>query len=235
MNGSNVSAQVLAAIRSVDPSSHTLPNRICNACVASLPVDGAALSLIRKGAQRERVGASDETAGQVEDLQITLGEGPSVQALETGRVLVSDLAGQKGRGWPAFAAAVADTGVRAAFVLPLQLGAVRLGALSLYRKTPGPLLPEALSDALRVADVIAMLFLGSEGDLTADFADIWLDRSSWTREVHQATGMLIVQLSVGAEEAFVRLRAHAFAHELALRDVAIAVVDGSLRFEDDSS
>jgi AmiR/NasT family two-component response regulator len=49
-------------------------------------------------------------------------------------------------------------------------------------------------------------------------------------EVHQATGMISVQLGVGLEEAFVRLRAHAFASNAGLGDVAAEVVDRRLRF-----
>jgi AmiR/NasT family two-component response regulator len=49
-------------------------------------------------------------------------------------------------------------------------------------------------------------------------------------EVHQATGMISVQLGVSLEEAFVRLRAHAFASGGALGDVAGEVVGRRLRF-----
>jgi AmiR/NasT family two-component response regulator len=50
-------------------------------------------------------------------------------------------------------------------------------------------------------------------------------------EVHQATGMISAQLDVGVDEAFVRLRAHAFAEHLALRDIARDVVGRRLRLE----
>jgi AmiR/NasT family two-component response regulator len=42
--------------------------------------------------------------------------------------------------------------------------------------------------------------------------------------------MISVQLGVSIEEAFVRLRARAFASNAALGDVAAAVVDRRLRF-----
>ncbi len=227
-------AEVLAAVRVSVAEGTGLPTSICLACVANLPVDGAAVSLISKGSQRERVGASDEDAGWAEDLQITLGQGPAADAVELGLVLISDLAGAEARRWPAFASEVSTGRFRAIFVLPLQIGAVRLGTLSLYRRSPGSLEPEALSDALRVADVIAMFFLGNDGDLTDDFAEKWLDQSWWTREVHQATGVVIAQLGIGADEAFVRLRAYAFSHEMALKDVAAAVVERRLRLGDAS-
>jgi AmiR/NasT family two-component response regulator len=52
------------------------------------------------------------------------------------------------------------------------------------------------------------------------------------REVHQATGMLTVQLDVTATEAFLRLRAHSFATGRAIQDVAHDVVARVLDFRD---
>ena len=51
-------------------------------------------------------------------------------------------------------------------------------------------------------------------------------------EVHQATGMILVQLGVSAAVALVRLRAYAYAHDRPLRDVAADVVARRLRFDD---
>ena len=226
-------AAVLAAVRANDLDGRTMPERVCLACVSSMPVDGAALSLMSKELRPESVGASDERWARLEELQITVGEGPVVDALTGGApVLIADLAADANR-WPALVAASRDTRALAIFVFPLQLGVVRLGALSLFRSTRGSLSSTALSDALRVADVIAQLLLGSDGDLTKDFNEQWLDASSWTREVHQATGMLVSQLDVGAEEAFVRLRAFAFANELGLSAAARSIVEGRLRLADE--
>jgi AmiR/NasT family two-component response regulator len=51
------------------------------------------------------------------------------------------------------------------------------------------------------------------------------------REVHQATGMLIAHLDVPAAEALARLRAYAFGHDRALRDVAADLVAGRLELD----
>jgi hypothetical protein len=223
----------LAAIRADGATGASMPLRICRACVSSMPIDGASLSLLDKDSRPERVGSSDEEAARVEEIQVTLGEGPVLEAFTGGApVLVSDLASRDAR-WPTFAAEIASAETRALFVFPLQIGAVRLGALSLHRREPTPLGPDALSDALRVADVVALLFVGRGGDLTEGFAQRWLDGSSWTREVHQATGILISQLGVEAEEAFSRLRAFAFAHDQPLSDVASAVVAHRVRLADE--
>lgn len=49
-------------------------------------------------------------------------------------------------------------------------------------------------------------------------------------EVHQATGMVLAQLGIGAVEALARVRAHAFGEQRSLLDVAHDVVSRRMRF-----
>jgi hypothetical protein len=224
---------VLEAIRADVAGGETVPVRICRACAGSMPIDGAALSLVGRESRIERVGSSNGAAGQLEELQTTLGEGPVFDAIDRcAPVLIDDLRIIDRHRWPLFTDAVAETDALALFVFPVHFGAVRLGALSLHVRTAGRLPSQTLGDALRVADVIALLFLGRDGELTEGFEEAWLDESSWSREVHQATGMLMVQLGVDVAEAFVRLRAHAFAHATPLSAIAGDVISGRLRVGD---
>jgi len=52
-------------------------------------------------------------------------------------------------------------------------------------------------------------------------------------EIDQATGMLTVQLGVGASEAYARLRAYAYARDRRLGDVAGDIVARRLRLDPD--
>ncbi len=54
-------------------------------------------------------------------------------------------------------------------------------------------------------------------------------------EIHQATGMVVAQLGINAQDAFARLRAYAFAEQRLLSDVARDVVQRKLRFSNDTS
>jgi AmiR/NasT family two-component response regulator len=85
--------------------------------------------------------------------------------------------------------------------------------------------------ALAIADVAALSVLRSEGDPADRFVDDDTDRSSYHLQVHQATGMMKVQLGVSMKQAFVRLQAYAFAQGRPLSDVAADVVAGRLRFD----
>jgi hypothetical protein len=52
--------------------------------------------------------------------------------------------------------------------------------------------------------------------------------------VHQASGMVAVQLDVNVGEALIRLRAYAFGHDRPLAEVAKDIVARRLRFDRDS-
>lgn len=224
-------ADVLTAARLESAGGETLPMRICLGCVVALPIDGAALCLSGKELARESIAASGESAARIEQLQMTVGEGPTLEALTSGSpILVADLGSvEYSMRWPALIQGVGDIEPRALFAFPLQIGAARLGALTLSRRAPGRLPITVLAETLRVADVISLLLLGSDGRLVDDFDERWLEGPLWTRQVHQATGMLIAQLGVDAEEALVRLRAFAFAEDLSLSQAAEAVVDRRTR------
>ncbi|MDT7554486.1 MAG: hypothetical protein QOI16_3022 [Pseudonocardiales bacterium] len=238
---------VTRALLSIVPDGagdHLLAQRICEACVDGLDIDGAALSLLTKSSSRETLWATDGTAELLEDLQFTLNEGACMEAATTGRaVFVPDLDHTTHvERWPMFAAAVAEqTLVGALFALPLQWGAVNLGVLDLYRAAPGELSDAQSRDALAAADTAALMLLGQRTN-PIDPADPeysgygggWLDHSYGHRaEIHQATGMVLAQLKISATDALARLRAHAFVHQRLLIDVACDVVNRRLVFTED--
>jgi GAF domain-containing protein len=199
-----------------------------------LGVDGAGISLVSDTGHRGVVCATDDVSRGIEDLQITLGEGPCIDTIRTGApVMVADLDDRDdiatGR-WPTFRAAAADAGVRAVFAFPLRVGAIRVGALDMYRSRPGALDGDEISAALLGAEAAAGALLGltaSPDAATADGADTGL---AYHPQVHQATGMVMMQLGVTIEQAFLLLRARAFSTSRPLQDLAADVVDRRLRF-----
>jgi hypothetical protein len=195
-------------------------------------VDAVAVTVTLDASPRENVYASGKVAADMEELTTTVGEGPGVDAAAGGVALAADLASARfAIQWPIFAPAAVLAGVHAAFGLPLRVGGIRLGALDLYRARPGDLDGGQLADALLLADTACALLLDtaiSGGRQRPEQAGLQHP------EVHQATGMVIVQAGVSAAVALVRLRAHAYAHDRRLRDVATDVVARRLRFRSDS-
>jgi hypothetical protein len=228
-----VARALLEIVRDVG-DDWALAEQVCRACVAGLDVDGAAISLLTASNARETLCATDATAELLEELQFSLGEGACVEAALTGRpVLVADMhrATEMSR-WPMFAAAVVEQShVGALFAVPMQWGAINLGVVDLYRRAPGSLSDAQLRDAISATDMAALMFLGVRTD-PGDRQ--WLDHSTNSRaEIHQATGMVLVQLGSGATDALARMRAYAFAEQRPLVDVARDVVSRRLNFTPD--
>jgi hypothetical protein len=207
--------------------------RLCVGCVEHLSVSGAGVSVVTAGGDRDIVFATDHVSAQIEELQVSLGEGPCVDAWTWRQpVMEPDLARTPPSRWPGFGPAARAAGAAAVFSLPLQVGEARVGALDVYRDTPGALTDADLGDALQVGDAMTQVLLRLEpvspaGGLAAD------GPTGFGAEVYQASGMIMVQLDVDVSEALARLRAHAYAEERPLREVARDVVTRRLRLERD--
>jgi hypothetical protein len=210
------------------------PRRIAELCVEMLGVNGAGISLVSDAGDRGVICATDAVSERIEELQITLGEGPCIDTIRTGApVLVADLHDLDDIAvwrWPTFMEAAVDAGVRAVFAFPLRIGAIGVGALDMYRSRPGALGDDDLSAALLAADAAALALLGLETSPDGVLADGDVVGSSYQVQVHQATGMVMVQLGVTVEQAFLLLRARAFSESRPLNEVAIDVVERRVRF-----
>jgi hypothetical protein len=210
------------------------PARICELCVATLGVTGGGISLVTYAGNRGVVCATDDTSARIEDLQLTLGEGPCVDAVHSGApVLIPDLDEPDDLivdRWPAFLEGAAAVGVKAVFAFPMRIGAINLGVMDLYRDSPGNLGGSELPAALMAADAAALALLDLDLGLPDSFSDDVRVRSSYQLQVHQATGMVQVQLGISTEEAFLMLRARAFATAQPLVEVASDIVERRARF-----
>jgi hypothetical protein len=210
---------------------------VCAAAVAAVCVTGGWLTAARDGEAGHLMRITDAVSEQLAELQLTLGEGPSLDASASGGpVLASDLGAEEaGRRWPAFTPAARQAGAGAIFVFPLRIGAIRAGLLGMYRTRPGPLSASQLGDALVFADTATLLLLNAVGQAVGvpgagagpggQPADLTLHRA----EIDQATGMLTEQLGTSATDAFIRLRAYAYVNDLRLTDVARDIVARHLR------
>jgi hypothetical protein len=202
---------------------------LCARCVAELGnVQGASVTVTTRAGARAEPTATDEVSAGLEELQFTFGEGPSVDVVAHGLpVLAADLAAFEWVSrWPAFAAAAVGQGVAAVFAFPLHVGAIRIGVLSVYRDRAGELPGPQVRSALVFADAAMLILLSGAVD---GRSDIDLGRRA---VVHQATGMVAVQLAVPLADALVRLRARAYAESRPVDEIAREVVARRLRFDE---
>ncbi|MEY9857837.1 hypothetical protein ABH935_003450 [Catenulispora sp. GAS73] len=237
-------AMVLASLDRTSTPNGTdggLSTTACAAASTALGVDGLCAAMGTGAGGTVLAFGAQAISAALEDLQFTLGEGPSLEAVATGTpVLVADVAAAAYR-WPAFAGPALDLGVNAVFAFPLRIGAIDLGTLTAHRATAGPLRPGQVTDALALADAVTLTVLhrqfpaGTDPGVGPDDhpGSGWAAPATYRAEVHQATGMVSVQLGVGLAEALARLRAFAFGRDLLLADVAADVVARRLRFDEE--
>lgn len=217
--------------------THIEADRLGSVCAAVTGTTGAGLMLMSGDAPRGSVATTDAISTLIEDLQFTLGEGPCVDAFRQDRpVLEPDLGNPVVVRWVAFSHSALEAGVRAVFGFPLQVGAVRLGALNLYCDQPHELSHDQHADALVMADVAAQALLIMQAHAPPGVLAIELEQgSNFQYVVHQASGMVAAQLEVSVAQALIRLRGHAFGHGRPLKEVAQDVVARRLRLSHDQA
>lgn len=200
--------------------------RLAEVCAEVVGATGAGVMLMGAEVPLGSLGTTDRVSALIEDLQFALGEGPCIDAFRQRRpVLEPDLAAPSEPRWPAFAPAALAVGVRAVFGFPLRIGTVRVGALNLYRSSAGALSDGQHADALVLADIVCEVVLLLQADAPAGQLAAALEENADLQDVvHQASGMVAVQLGVSVGNALIRLRAHAFADGRPLREVAEDVV-----------
>jgi len=208
--------------------------RLCRAARRDLPASGVGVSLVSEDGSLLTAAASSAASVVVEELQFTLGEGPCLAAFSSRQpVLVPDLSEAVSR-WPGYGPSAYARGVRAVFAFPLQTGRTRLGALDVYRDQPGELSEWTLARAEVYAEVArdTMVEVRAAPNETVS---VLVGGDESRLEVYQAQGMVMAQLGIDANEALARMRAHAYANDLGLRDVADDIIARRLTLEADDA
>jgi hypothetical protein len=233
--GADVSSDRLLEIFSLmEGRDRTGDSRVALCAVAAdfLVLDGASIVLSSDLGELTSLCASNDTARALVDLEIVVGEGPSIDACRGETVNESDLHDALSVRWSTYTPEAVTLGARAVFAYSIRLGAVRFGALSLFRTSSGPLNALQESDAFLMASVIGRAILAGEAGGSRRSLVGELDGTSVLDfTVHQAAGMVAVQGSMSVRDALVSLRAHAFATNRELSTVAGHVVTRTTRFD----
>ena len=206
---------------------------LASSFATAFPVTGAAVSVLSGPAIGLTVSSTDPVADRLDELQFDLGEGPCWSAFHRRSPVVCSDIRAEGARWPAFTEAVvvdpATATVGAMYAFPLSIGSLDIGALDLYATETRPMEPTLVEEAAMLADLAAWQVLRvvlADHDQGYDSGSLGYSR----REVHQATGMIIAQLDVSADDAALLLRAHAFSSGRTVREIARDVVDRRLDF-----
>ncbi|MFD9510082.1 ANTAR domain-containing protein [Streptomyces mirabilis] len=197
-------------------------------CVGMLDASAAGVLLADQDGKLRVMAASDEQVRLLELFQLQNDEGPCLDCFRTGTpVIVPDLTREIDR-WPRFVTAAHRSGFGAVQALPMRLRDETVGALNLFRATPGPFDLAATPLAQALADVATISLLQQRSSRRSTVLNEQLQTALNSRVlIEQAKGKLSERQSIDMEQAFTALRGYARAHNRRLSDVARAFIDDS--------
>lgn len=206
---------------------------LCAPFMTQLPISGALVSIVGREGHRSTVAATDPVAARWDELELELGCGPLRDAtIRSALQSVDDVRTSKVN--PVLGSHLEQLGVRALVAIPLRLGSATVGVAGLHWARPGGLTADTMRIAIGLARAVTVpavrqaLRLATQNE-SEDPAD---SGPGLRREVHQATGILSVQLDTSITEAFARLRAYSIATGRSITAVSRDIVDGTIGFRD---
>jgi hypothetical protein len=208
---------------------------VADSFVRIFPVAGASVSTLGDFLGNETLSASDDLAARIDEVQFDLGEGPCWDALATRRpVLEPDLWAAPHPRWPVFSRALSNDRVGALFAFPMTVGQLRIGAIDLYAPAPTEFDRHHTRQASVLAGLVAKNVLRLALMATTDEPEAsgGSDGKLSRRVIHQATGMVLAQLDISAEEAHLVIQGHAFASGRSMMAVADDIIAGRMGFHD---
>lgn len=214
------------------PSTHALSERLCLASRNLTGADAATITVAYAETNRVTLFATDELSARLEDLQEVMGEGPGYSAASHHSVEVCRLGTLAAERWPLFSsAAIQLAGPATLHAVPMRPGNQLFGVMTLYQLThPHTDLAMDVPTLERLATATGAALMRDPEAVDQDLLDgPWQSRA----QIHQATGMVVAQLGLNPDDALAVLKAHAYAGETTLADIAERVVDRTIQFFND--
>lgn len=180
------------------------------------------------------INGGDAVARSLDEVQFTVGAGPTIDALTSAApIVVPDVQGMgDGITNATFVGAAESADISAMVAFPMRLGAARVGVLTAYRRRAGWISAEQYADGLVLTSLATSLLLEeqarqSPGTVSEPF-ESGLQSNA---HVHLAAGMLSERLNVSIADALVRLRSAAFARDIPLHTLAKQVINRETEIE----
>ena len=209
----------------------TVPQLLCRALVAILPVDAATISLLGDSGTDlpMLIGASNADAERAARIEFTCGQGPGMTAHSTGRTVAMS-ADFLAAAWPLYSDPLwATTSLRSAVAAPLPGALQQTATLTLlFHSSCPPAIAEP--DLAALGDRITNSLLDTSDQpphLAQDDRPSWLDGP--TLHIHHrimvAAGIISARWSVTIDDGLAMLRAHAWAQGCTADQLADDIIE----------
>ncbi|MHC8606305.1 ANTAR domain-containing protein [Paenarthrobacter ureafaciens] len=180
---------------------------------------------LRRRKRTATIGGNSERAIILDRIEQRLGEGPCVDALESGEPKVLEDAHKDPR-WPVYAQELLAEGITSALGVPMELGDDSRAVLNFFAPSPGVFTTKAIADAVLFVKMsskalhlaVRMAASNQRGD---DLQSAMQSRTV----IDLACGIIMSQNRCSHDEAFAILRRASGSGNRKLRDVAQAIVD----------
>lgn len=183
----------------------------------------ATVALATQGGHIEVAAATARWAAELDEHQAALACGPLLEAIAGERTLTADL-GYDER-WPALARVHEGRG-RAVMAYGLRVADQDAGAMTVYSERSGRFTDRAAATAEFLAGQATVALARSFERVTYEAqAQAWQSALSSRDAIGQAKGMLMVQRSISADEAFDVLRETSQRLNQKVRDIAVHLVE----------
>lgn len=214
------------------PELRTVPSRLAAAVMEVTGVDGAGLDVFDQDGLPVPIGASCNDTSLAEQLQFTVGQGPTYDAHRTGKTITATEAAMA-RTWPAYHdLLVTQTAFRSVVALPLTGPLASTATMDLMFHDPAAaasaLLPDMAVLCLHITATLIEADLLSAAETGEDSGPVWLSNPSslHRRHVMVAADILHTHLGVSTADALKMLKAQAYANRTTTDDVAADLISG---------
>jgi GAF domain-containing protein len=203
---------------------HTLIERT----VQLVDADAGGIMLADQRGGLEVMAASSQAAQVVELFELQQDEGPCLEAFRSGRAVTRSDVADMTASWPTFTPRLIQAGFASAQAIPMRLRSDVIGALNVFRISPGALSEDDMKLARALADVatvgiVQQRVITAHGQLAEQLQDALNSRVL----IEQAKGVLAERSGRTVDEAFMIMRTHARRTGTALRAVAADVIAGT--------
>lgn len=179
--------------------------------------DEAGLMLVHARHRIETVSATAPVVVQAHDLQVSLDEGPCLDAIDASEAFVVNDTAHDDQ-WPAWSAAVVELGIGSAMGIRLESKRRGYGSLNLYAHR---------ADAFREQDVELAKNFGMHASIalaSAHTEDNLMASLVGRSVIGQAQGVVMSRFDIGAEQAFDYLRRRSQSENVKLGEVVADVI-----------
>jgi GAF domain-containing protein len=197
--------------------------------VELLGADAAGVILSDQHGHLQVVASTSNHAQDLELFELQSDEGPCLDCFRTGRVVANVDPDEAAARWPRFSTASIGAGYRSAHAIPLRLRDKTIGAMNLFCVNQFALSEDDLALGQALADVATIGLLQERAVRESELIAEQLQTALNSRVlIEQAKGVLLARAGVDVDEAFRLMRNYSRQSNRPLRDVAAAIVDGSL-------